>query len=100
MELNTLDYMIRNHIFSLLDQIDEDPVLIWVFAENERWYLCCQCDDCEVWMEYPGVQHVCSDIILDINTPTALGVIRYQETNIEELTNKLLCGETLSDFED
>ena len=91
----TLENMIQHNIFDLLDQIDEDPVLFWVFAEDNQWHLCCQCDICEEWLEFPGIPHICRGIIPWADPAIGLRVLQYRETCIEELTADLLCEETL-----
>ena len=98
MDIDILEYMIQNNIFDLLDQVEEDPVLIWVFAENNQWYLCCQCEVCEEWMEFPGVPHVCRGIIPWSTPAEELEVLQYRETSVEELTAELICEDIL--FED
>lgn len=98
MDNDILEYMIQNNIFNLLDQIEEDPVLFWVYAENYQWYLCCQCEVCDEWMEFTDVAHTCRGII-PLTTPAIeLRVLQYTETCTEELTAGVLCEETL--FED
>lgn len=39
--------------------ISNDPPICWFYGEDEKWYLCCQCNLCSAWTEFPSVIHDC-----------------------------------------
>lgn len=80
--------------FLILGETDENIVLIWALAEDSKWYLCCRCRDCQLWMQYPGSKHPCTEDEEELDPDTLLCVKEVIPTSLKEVTEKLMCSET------
>lgn len=85
---------------SVRSERNNDVWLIWVFASDEQWYLCCTCSYCEALMQYPGAPHRCPAYGSSYEGVIELEVIGTSPTSMQEIAGGLMCRETFLSIED
>lgn len=80
-----------------LIRLEEDILLIWALAVDGSWHLCGQCDRCEVWMQFPWVEHQCLNESFRPGLGEEVAIVTAVETSVAEVTQNLFCEESILD---